>query len=272
MIHVGTAGFDYKDWEGAVYPPATQDRLAWLAQYFDCIEMNVSFYRVPTAHAVERWLGSVADKPDFRFTFKLYQGLTHSNEDSALAPYLEAVAVCRDAGKLGAILLQFPFFFENTEESRRRLSWLAQGLAGWPCALEVRHNSWLSPAALDFVHRLNLNLCAIDICSTSTSIPAAPLATGPIGYVRLHGRNAKAWFDRNATAAQKYDYLYSPTELKEWADRVVRIAEKTQNVYVITNNHFGGKAVANAFTLARLLTGSAPRPPDHILQRFPGVA
>jgi len=270
VIRVGTAGFAYKDWEGAVYPPGV-DRLAYLAGFFPCIEMNVTFYRVPTRKAVEGWLETVKRREDFRFTFKLYQGLTHGTEDDALAPFLHALAPCRDAGRLGAILLQFPFFFRNTQQSRARLSHLAGGLAGWPCAVEVRDRGWLSAPALDFLNRLGLSLASIDICQAKDSIPPCALVTGPLGYARLHGRNRAAWFSKGASRDQKYDYLYSPAELDTWAGIIAEVAAKSQQTFVITNNHFGGKAVANAFQLSRLLTGTAPEPPEHLKSRFPAL-
>lgn len=275
MIRVGTAGFSYKDWEGIVYPaprPKGFDPLAHLAGFFPCVEMNTTFYRVPTAAAVERWVETVSEHPSFRFTFKLYRGLTHGEEDEALAPYLEALEPCRDAGRLGAILLQFPFFFRNTQRSRARLAHLAEGLSGWPCAVEVRDRSWLIEPALDFFRRLELSLCDIDICQAKDSVPPGSWTTGPIGYVRLHGRNAAAWFDKRASVAQKYDYLYSGRELEDWGGFVREIAAETDATYVITNNHFEGKAVANAFQLARMLTGDAPTPPTHLVDRYPELA
>jgi uncharacterized protein YecE (DUF72 family) len=274
VIHIGTAGFSYKDWVGPVYPvdkPAGFDPLAYLAGFFSCIEMNVSFYRVPEARSVEKWVRAVA-REDFRFTFKLYRGLTHGDEDDALQPFLAALEPCREAGRLGAILLQFPHFFDNSERSRRKLAKLARGLVGWPCAIEVRHRSWLADPALDFLRRLNLSVCNIDICPSATSVAPGTWSTGPIGYVRLHGRNAEKWFDKNASVAEKYDYLYSAAELKEWVQRVREIASQSESIFVITNNHFGGKAVANAFQLARELVGDVPEPPRHLQSRFPELA
>jgi len=272
VIRVGTAGFDYKDWEGPVYEsprPAGFDPLAFLAGLFDCIEMNVTFYRVPTAETVAAWVERATANPDLRFTFKLYRGLTHGEEDDALAPFLAALEPCRDAGRLGAILLQFPFFFRNTRESRARLARLASGLAGWPCAIEVRDRSWLIPAALDFLGRLSLSVCDIDICQTATSVPPGTWTSGPLGYVRLHGRNEEAWFDKKAPVARKYDYLYSERELEEWARRVREIAAGTEVTYVITNNHFAGKAVANALQLTGLLTGRRPPVPAPLRRAYP---
>jgi uncharacterized protein YecE (DUF72 family) len=264
VIRVGTAGFSYKDWEGPVYPkpkPASFDGLKFLAQSFDCIEMNVSFYRVPTASQVATWVERVADREQFRFLFKLYRGVTHDGDDAPIAEFLEALQPARE--RLGAILLQFPFWFRNTQPNRARLSALASRLDGWPCALEVRDRSWLIDPALQYLRQLNLNIVNIDLPQSADSVPPGAWTTGPVGYVRLHGRNAQAWFDKGAHRDQKYDYLYSGEELEEWCGRIRSIASATDSVYVVTNNHFGGQAVANAFELARKLDRCTPsRPPE----------
>jgi len=150
--------------------------------------------------------------------------------------------------------------------------WLAEGLEGYPCAIEIRHRSWLGRSALDYLHSLGLNVCDIDICQTKTSVPPGTWTTGPLGYVRLHGRNAEAWFDKKAPVHAKYDYLYSQRQVEEWARRVREIAAQTEETYVILNNHFGGKAVVNAFQLARLLDVPAPAPPRRLVERFPVLA
>ncbi|MDH3591674.1 MAG: DUF72 domain-containing protein [Planctomycetota bacterium] len=272
MIRLGTAGFSYKDWEGPVYPkpkPRDFDALAFMSRLFSCIEMNVTFYRVPSAANVASWVETVHERDDFRFTFKLYRGLTHGEEFETLAPFLDALRPCRDAGKLGALLAQFPFFFRNTLANRAHLSRLAGALEGWPVALEIRDRSWLTDPALEFIGRLGLNLSAIDICQTETSVPPGPLTTGPIGYVRLHGRNRDAWFDKKAPVIEKYNYLYSTPELERWAGHVRAIASRTEATYVITNNHFAGKAVVNAIQLGRLLNQETPPPPPQLVAAYP---
>jgi len=276
MIRIGPAGFAYKDWEGPVYEKPVRrgfDRLAFLARWFDLVEMNVSFYRIPSAAHVEKWIASVENRPSLRFAFKLYRGLTHgADEDEALGPFLDALAPARDAGRLGAILLQFPFFFRNTRPNRARLAHLAAGLRGWPCAVELRDRSWLIEPALDFLRRLELSIADIDLPQAADSVPPGEWTTGPLGYVRLHGRNARAWFDKGAGRDEKYDYLYSPAELEEWAARIRSIAGATDSTYVVTNNHFGGQAVANAFELSRELGKETAPPPSSLLREFPHIA
>ncbi len=272
MIRLGTAGYAYKDWEGPVYPrpkPRGFNNLRFMAGLFSCVEMNVTFYRSPTPENVASWVETVRRHDDFRFTFKLYRGLTHESDFAALPPFLEALAPAREAGKLGAVLAQFPYFFKNTQDNRAHLARLARGMEGWPVALEVRDRSWLTPPARDFITRLGLNLSAIDICQTDDAVPPEPLCTGPIGYVRLHGRNADAWFDKDAPVFEKYNYLYAPAELKSWAGHVRTISQNTEVTYVITNNHFAGKAVVNAIQLGRMLGQRMAPPPPQLVETYP---
>ena len=169
-------------------------------------------------------------------------------------------------------MLQFPHWFRNTQANRARLAELSTSLEGWPLALEVRDRSWLIDPALDFLRRLDMNLVAIDLPQAKDSVPPSALTTGRLGYVRLHGRNADAWFDKNAHRDQKYDYLYSVPELEEWCDRILSIADATDSVYVVTNNHYGGQAVANAFELARRLDLDPPAPPEQLKAAFPHLS
>ena len=144
QIRVGPAGWSYKDWEGTVYPKhgAKFDHLAYLASFFDTIEINSPFYRIPPPAHSQSWVRRVADNPDFKFTTKVFRGFTH--DDAEIAPadvkafraYLDPLA---NADRLGAVLLQYPWSFKNTEESRDKLSRLFTAFAGYPLALEVRH-------------------------------------------------------------------------------------------------------------------------------------
>ena len=120
-IRVGPAGWSYKDWAGQVYPkpqPRGFDPLTYLARYFDAIEINSTFYRIPDAKMTQRWVERVDDHPDFRFTAKLWQGFTHEGTASAQdeAAFRHAMAPLHDAGRLGAVLLQFPYRFHHTPD------------------------------------------------------------------------------------------------------------------------------------------------------------
>lgn len=282
MIHVGVAGWAYRDWEGVVYPsprPGGFDPLAYLAGFVDCIEVNSTFYRIPPPAYAERWVRTVEPFERFRFTAKLWEGFTHEaaarwTEDDVRA-FHDAVEPLRAAGRLGAVVVQFPWFFDRTSANAERVRQIAAAFGDLPLVLEVRHESWVSPEALEEITALALNLCNIDLPIARGSIRPSARATGSVGYVRLHGRNYRAWFSKTAGRDEKYDYLYTEEEEGEWVERARRLAGRTQETYVIANNHFRGQALANALSIRSRLRGEPVRVPPPLLDAYPrlkGVA
>ena len=270
-ILIGPAGWSYKDWVGKVYPdpaPPGFDPLAYLAQVFPCIEVNSSFYRPPSARMSESWAKRTPES--FVFTVKAWERFTHDKETFTEADarlFQEGVAPLLEAGKLGALLLQFPWFFRDGEKERDRIRRAADALRGWaPLVIELRHVSWLD--ALEFLRGQELNFCNIDQPKSSTAITGTRLVTGPVGYVRLHGRNAKAWFSKDAGRDQKYDYLYSREELRLWEDAIREM--EAEKLFVILNNHFQGKAIANALMLMKAL-GKDVIPPPPVQEAYKDV-
>ena len=268
-LRIGPAGWSYDDWVGKVYPdpaPAGFDALAFLSGIFDTIEINSTFYRPPPPRMSESWARRTPD--GFLFTVKAWERFTHDRETFSPADrrvFEEGLAPILAAGKLGAVLLQFPWYFQDTPAGRDRIRRAVEAIGEWaPLVLEVRHRSWLD--ALDFIREQRLSFCNIDQPRSSTSITGTNLVTGPVGYVRLHGRNAKAWFSKEAGRDQKYDYLYSPEELRAWAEAIG--AMETESLYVIANNHFQGKAVVNAIQLARAL-GKPVEAPEPLRSAYP---
>ncbi len=268
-IKVGPAGWSYKDWEGIVYPQkpgARFDPLAYLARFFDTIEINTSFYRPPTSRTAKSWASRVADNQDFTFTAKLPRKFTHERGQATAADEkefrdgLEPLAV---EAKLGALLLQFPWSFKNTDEERQYLFNLIDRFKDYPLVLEVRHASWNQPAIYETLADLGVGICNIDQPLFSRSIRPSALTTSSIGYVRLHGRNYENWFRDKAVRDDRYNYLYSLDELEPWIANIKEVAAHTKETYVITNNHFRGQAVVNALEIKstlqeRRVVGPAP--------------
>jgi uncharacterized protein YecE (DUF72 family) len=268
-VYVGPAGWSYDDWKGVVYPdpePREFDALRYVSQFFDLVEINSTFYRPPHPRTTASWARRIRDRERFRFTVKVWRGFTHGKADSAGREEAEAfsgsLAPLAEEGRLGALLLQFPWWFTDGPESRGRLSRLAEWFRGTaPLSVEVRHTSWLAREPMTFLHDLDLGFVNIDLPRARTSPPPTEFATTGTGYVRLHGRNAGAWFDRNAGRDAKYDYHYGSGEVDEWVRRVRTIAGKTQVTYVVANNHFRGQAPANALQImARLADRKVPLP------------
>ena len=281
MIRVGPAGWSYADWEGVVYPrpkPRGFHPLPYLAQYVDCIELNSSFYATPRADYAAKWVGHVSDRPDFLFTAKLQDVFTHRpfHDTARLREEAEhfraGLAPLRGAGRLACLLVQFPFSFRRTPAAEKRLAWIAETFLDHSLVLEVRHRSWFDDAGRAFVTGRGFNLATIDLPDHPDHPPPFVEPTGPIGYLRLHGRNAAAWFDAEAGRDQRYDYLYDKEELYRLAETARRLATGTDATYVITNNHFSGKAVANALELRSELEGTPPRAPKELVLRYPRLA
>jgi uncharacterized protein YecE (DUF72 family) len=302
-IRIGPAGWSYADWAGYVYPsprPKGFHEATYLAQFFDTIEINTSFYAPLRADHARQWLDRVAANPRFIFTAKLWQKFTHDPSSMAMARgLLSSVAtpadardanaglpvataederdvragfdVLRDAGKLGAVLLQFPFSFHRGAETTAYLAALLKRLADYPLAVEVRHASWNDPEILALLREHHAAFCNIDQPVIGRSLQPSDESTSPIGYVRLHGRRYDTWFtdDPSVPQHERYNYLYSSEELAPWTKRIRNIAQKTRDVFVIANNHYLGKAVVNALQLISLLTHSKVRVPEPLRDHYP---
>jgi uncharacterized protein YecE (DUF72 family) len=273
-IRVGPAGWSYADWDGVVYPrPKPRDfhEAAYLARFFDTIEINTTFYSPPAPRAAQGWARKVAANANFRFTAKLWQRFTHdrtaNRRDEKV--FKEGLAPLVEAGRLGALLLQFPWSFKNTRENREYLGGLAVEFMEYPLVLEVRHSSWNQPETFHLLAELGVGFCNIDQPVIGRSIAPTERSTARVGYVRLHGRNYEHWFTSEDRPEERYNYLYSMEELEPWAQRIRNIAERADVTYVITNNHFRGKAIANALQLIHLLTGQLVGVPPTFLAHYP---
>jgi uncharacterized protein YecE (DUF72 family) len=281
LIRVGPAGWSYPDSPGKIYPATVSRRfdvLAFTARYFDCIEINATFYHPPPPRTCASWVRRVADHPDFRFTAKLWQRFTHesggrgtgdrgpgtiwSEQDVRLVR--EGLQVLRDEGRLGAVLAQFPWSFRPSAEAAQVLTRLADDFAGWPLVVELRHGSWAAREHALLLRRLGLGFCNIDQPVVGESLGPTAGVTSPVGYVRFHGRRYDQWFEAHEDAAARYDYLYSAEELTPWVERIRKVADAAgvTDVYVVSNNHFEGKGPANALMIRSLLEGrKVPCPP-----------
>ncbi len=292
-VLVGTSGWSYPTgagtWNGVFYParrPRGFDELAYYAERFDLVEVNSTFYRMPEPAFSAAWVRRTPE--GFRFAVKLYQKFTHpdmylaragvrdwdlSRDDFDL--FRAGIGPLADAGKLAAILVQFPPSFHDTAEGRGYLDWLLGGLAAYPTAVELRHRSWSDAdrgtRALLGRHRAAWTL--IDEpkfrSSVRQRVDAAPIVESPLAYVRLHGRNAAAWWD-HAEAEDRYNYLYEPAELAPFARAARAAAERDRKVLLLLNNHFSAKAVANAAILKRDLGQLIPAEfNESMVERYP---
>jgi uncharacterized protein YecE (DUF72 family) len=284
-IKIGVAGWAYKDWAGVVYPGSLKaaQRLGYLAEFFNLVEINTSFYGPIRPEVAREWCRIVAGRnPDFTFTAKLYRGFTHSRvsaveptsastirpesgDERGVKAGFDAIAL---EGLLGAVLAQFPISFKCTDENRAYVEQLVSRFGEYPLMLEVRHASWSRPEILSWLGALGVGLCNIDQPLLGRAIRPAARATSAIGYIRLHGRNYKQWFGET-NVRDRYDYLYSQNELAQWKERVTEVSGQTATTYVVANNHNLGKAAVNALELMNLLGQKKVKAPPTLLAAYP---
>jgi uncharacterized protein YecE (DUF72 family) len=280
-VLIGPAGWSYPDWAGYVYPsprPKGFHEATYLAQFFDTIEINTSFYQPLQPEHARQWIERVSDNPRFVFTAKLWQKFTHhvnfstpntrGEDERAVRAGFD---VLHRAGKLGAVLLQFPFAFHRTTENTRYLTALLERFAEYPLAVEVRHATWQDPDTYALLREYRAALCSIDQPIIGRSLEPSDETTSPIGYIRLHGRRYDTWFsdDPQVPAHERYNYLYSAEELTPWVARIRTAAGRTTKTFVITNNHYLGKGVVNALELLSMLKATKVQVPDSLRIRYP---
>lgn len=275
-ILVGPAGWSYPDWNGIVYPSRRSKdfhEASYLCEYFDTIEINTSFYQPLRPGICWLWLERVASNPNFLFTAKLWQRFTH--ETGATASDEKAVREGFDllagAGKLGAILLQFPFSFHHTAENVAYLKKLLERFRQYPLVVEVRHGSWNNRGFFALLEEMSVGFCNIDQPVIGKSLKPSERATAPVGYVRLHGRRYDTWFsdDPLMPPEERYNYLYTEEELEPWAERIRKVSARANQTFVITNNHYQGKAIVNALQLISLLKGEKVKVPEPLRHQYP---
>jgi uncharacterized protein YecE (DUF72 family) len=295
-ILIGTSGYSYpspapKGWRGAFYPerkPKGFDELGYYARIFNTCEINSTFYRPPSPELTKAWVKKTPD--DFKFALKLWQKFTHPKKISRTKPeelweppsqedfdeFRSGMLPLAEAGKLGALLLQYPASFKFTAENMEQVQATLQRFYDYPKAVELRHQSWsensAAIAALLIENRASAVL--IDEPKFVTSIRQDARAIGEIFYFRAHGRNAKAWWHPKESW-ERYDYLYSRAEIKQHAERITKAISTpgVQKAFAFYNNHSRANAPANAVMLSQEL-GIRLRamPSEAMLEKFPELA
>jgi uncharacterized protein YecE (DUF72 family) len=262
--------------------------------------VNSTFYGQPRAEVAQAWVSRTPSR--FEFSIKLYQKFTHprlfkerltgglpddaSPETSLLDALAQPTSADVDAfrrgidplassGRLGALLAQFPASFKDGPASRAYLAALLRAFADYPVAVELRHKTW-SDGIGDTLALLNAFGAAwvqIDEPKFRFSIRQnqLPNVTG-FYYMRLHGRNAAQWW-RHEKSEDRYNYLYSADELKEFTETADAAKTLVKKLYLYTNNHFSAKSVANAAMIKQQLGEPLEGEyPPAFLARYPELA
>jgi uncharacterized protein YecE (DUF72 family) len=308
MILIGTSGYSFPDWVGPFYPPGTArgKMLDHYVRHFPAVEVNSTYYRIPppsTLHAMER-----KTPPEFEFVVKAHHDMTHkqSLEPDLYEAFARSVDPLQEAGKLSGVLAQFPYAFRRTRENEEFLGELKGRLPEAPLFVEFRHSSWVRDELFPWLEEEGLGYVSVDEPELPGLVPPIARATGPVGYVRLHGRNKENWWhpdggrrefagsdsrpkaappprrprsdteygplfsaDSGVGAAaagttpdprpwnpgDRYDYLYSEAELKEWVDKIRELSTKAKKTFVFFNNCHVGQAATGAKLMRRLLEG-----------------
>jgi uncharacterized protein YecE (DUF72 family) len=269
---IGTAGWHYKDWECVFYPSnrGKLDKLQFYSQFFDCVEIDSTFYNFYSPEKAADWIKRVSDNERFTFSAKALSIFTHyknfsKKEIFTMCRFLDELA---SNGRLEAVLLQFPYQFLNTKENRKYIFLLSNIFKNYKLVAELRHLSWHTPLTYNFLEENKLHICSIDQPHVYDNIYFTTSVLGRYSYVRLHGRNTSAWLRESDEG--KYDYLYSGEELIEILKYIEELRKRSEKVYIILNNHPLGKAAVNAFSLINLLQkGRKVLIPEHTVYYYP---
>ena len=285
-IRVGTSGWSYPEgagaWNGLFYPPRgtrgvrAADELRYYAERFDTVEVNSTFYRTPSSSTTRRWAEQTP--AGFEFSIKLFQRFTHagmigrgqglpkpgleaggkvlpSPTPSDVDEFRAALDPLVSAGKMGALLVQFPAGFRSTPETRDYLADLLLDFREYPLAIELRHKTWSDDAGgtAALLDEVSAAWVQIDEPKFRFSI-RQDLGANTTGcyYLRLHGRNAAQWW-KHDSPDDRYNYLYSQAELQPFASAVKEATGSVRKAYLYLNNHFAAKSIVNATVLKHQL-------------------
>jgi uncharacterized protein YecE (DUF72 family) len=299
-VRIGTSGWHYPagrgSWNGIFYPARRGkgfDELSYYAERFDTVEVNSTFYAQPAARVTAAWVRRTPS--DFEFSLKLFQKFTHpdmfrkatrpgSAERAGPVPDIDAADISAfkagldpiaSAGKLGALLAQFPPSFKNTTATRDYLARLLTSFNDYPVAVELRHRSWSDDLAptLTLLNGHRAAWVQIDEPKFRFSIRQnyLPNVKG-FYYMRLHGRNAQNWWTHER-AEDRYDYLYSAKELQPFVETAKAARMLVRKLYLYLNNHFAAKGAANALMIKKAIDQPiAGTYPAELVDRYPDLA
>jgi len=255
------------------YPPKlpAKERLSWYAEHFDTVEVDSTFYRLPSESMVQGWAERTPD--DFTMHIKAFGLMTRHPVKAEVVPedlrdempvddrgrvdrpprelraeifsrFLAALEPLRTTGKLGGILFQLPPYIVYKETSLEYLEWSRAQLEGYEMLVEFRHRSWLDEEnrvnSLTFLERIGASYVVVDAPRSDTArnlVPTVVATTSPLAYVRFHGRNLDTWNKRGGSAAERFDYLYTDEELGEWVEPLQELAGEAEEAYAFFNNN-----------------------------------
>jgi len=255
QVWIGTSGYSYPDWVGAFYPPGVKSprMLGYYSRQFPLVELNFTFYRLPTAEQLARLAEQTPE--GFQFLVKLPRTLSHECNAGDLAPFRQALTGLQQRGRLLGLLCQLPQSFHYGREAKDWIGRLGRELADQSLAVEFRHQSWFRADVPTWLQEHHLDLVAVDVPDLPALYPRGLVQSGPRVYVRFHSRNAANWYRSDK---DRYDYNYGDEELTEWIGALVAAAP--YQVLLLFNNCHRAQAVENAQRMRELIARMNPAP------------
>ena len=293
IIHVGTCSWAEKSLieSGEFYPKgvsSAEERLKYYAARFDTVEVDSTYYAIPASHTAELWAERTPG--NFLFHVKVYGALTGHGTDPRTLPktlrqllpaaeqekhtihikepellkavadaFVASLAPLRAAGKLGLLVFQFPPWFRYKAADLDYILECRELMGELPIAVEFRHGSWLTEhhrqGVLKFLRDNGIAYVTADEPQYETleTVPFLPEVTTDIAYFRLHGRNREGWLKKGAETSERYDYLYSPEELKGLVEMAKKVSSKAKTAFMMFNNCRAGHAMQNALELLNIV-------------------
>src|SRR5438309_113988 len=272
-VRIGTCSWADEALSKWFYPPKlpAKERLAWYSEHFDTVEVDSTYYRLPSESAVAGW--AERTPPEFTMHVKAFGLMTRHPVKAEVIPedlrsempvdergrvdrpprelhaeifrrFLATLEPLRVAGKLGGILFQLPPYVVYKDSSLEYLEWAREQLAGYEMLVEFRHVSWLDEEhraeTLAFLERNGAGYVVVDAPRSETArnlVPTVVATTSATAYVRFHGRNLATWNKRGGSAADRFDYLYSDQELGEWVEPLRELAGEAEQTFALFNNN-----------------------------------
>jgi uncharacterized protein YecE (DUF72 family) len=300
-VRIGTASWTDPTMTapGVFYPPdatTAEDRLVYYANQFPIVEVDATYYALPTRRQGELWL----ERTPVGFTFdikahalmtgqpsevkrlpkdireslpaelldqkRVYaRDLPNDIEDEIWARFLDGVEPLRSSGKLGAVFLQYPRWFFPTSESRDEIVRARDRLGDTPFAVELRHASWFNDKnrerTIGFLDKYQIPFVMVDAPpGTKSSVPPVTVVSSPrLAVVRFHGRRTETWEKSGIPVVERFRYLYDEGELGEWVPRIREAADQVPEIHVLMNNCYANYGTTNAREIAELLASQVPR-------------
>jgi len=254
MRYLGTSGFSYDDWVGSFYPVGMPKRewLAYYAREFNTCEVNSTFYALPKLSSIKAMVEKTGG--EFLFSIKANQEMTHQRGDNApvFKAFRQILEPIITAGKLGCILVQFPYSFRFNRHNWDYLARFREWLGELPMVIEFRNVQWLRSEIFDWLRHQDLGFCCVDEPQLPNILPPLAVVTSSVGYIRFHGRNSAKWW-QHEHAYERYDYSYTSQELSQWLPKIQKLDSIAEKTFIFANNHWRGQAVSTIRQLRVML-------------------